>query len=132
MENVMSHLTHAPLKLLQVVIVFGALAGCSATEAENKSQMMGNGQMDMGNMMCTPDMMKNMSSDQMKMMKSMSPDQRKMMKNMSSDQVQMIHNCMGSNRGMMSGQNRGSASAKSKPTQTDNGSHTQHHPVEGN
>jgi hypothetical protein len=121
-----------PLKLLQVILVIGVLAGCAATATENNPSMMGDGKMRMSGMMCTPDMMKNMSPDQMKMMKSMSPDQMNMMKNMSSDQINMMHNCMESNKGRMGGQNMGSPSAKPKPAQTDDGSHTQHHTVKGN
>ena len=128
----MTNQPQASLKLLQVALVIGALTGCAATAMENKSSTMENGKMDMSNMMCTPDMMKNMSPDQMKMMKSMSPDQMKMMKNMSPDQVKMMQDCMKSNGSMMSDQNMGSPSAKPKPTQTDEGAHAQHHPAGSN
>lgn len=80
-------------------------------------------------MMCTPDMMKNMSPGIMKMMKSMSPDQMNMMKNMSPDQIKMMQNCMESNMGMMGEQNMKKPLVKSRPTQTDEGAHVQHHPA---
>ena len=120
------------IKLLQVVLLIGALTSCAEAATENKSPTMGDGMMDKGGMMCTPDMMKNMSPDMMKMMKSMSPSQKKMMMNMSSDQMKMMQDCMGSTMGMMGGKSMGSSSAKLKPAQTDDGSHEQHHPAGSN
>lgn len=75
----MSRLSQASLKLLQAVIVVGALAGCT-TEPENQPAMMGDGKMNMGDMKCDPEMMKGMSPDRM---------------------TNCMKNCMGSNAGMM-------------------------------